>query len=662
MYSGCDENEANHYGVAIAVRTDLIKKGLISEPTCYNDRLMTIQVSGENIKTIVICCYAPTLNAPELTKELFYEHLGRIVGNVTKGDDIIIAGDMNARIGKSNFLWKNIIGKHGVGQRNGNGLQLLQFCSQYNLRVMNTFFQQKNIHKYTWQHPRSKQWHLLDYIIVRSHQTKKVLRCRVMRSAQCETDHRLVRAAIRFIPTIRKYANTKKPVIIDVHQLQDQDTRQRFQNKLESQELIRDLDVEQEWSNLKNAYLISANDSLGKRRVKRWDWFEESNQDIDSVLKKRHEAHMKHLANPNEQTKKKYANARKLCQKEVRCIKDQWWKKKMEELQTFIDENDSHSLYDGIKKIVGPVKKPLTIVKDAEGNEIKEKEKQLTRWNEHFQDVLNQPNTVQLCSLASIDPNLIAPNPDVFDGPPNQQEIKDAICQLKNRKSPGEDSIPAELLKAGGNVSVERLESLFQNIWKSKAVPQDWRNAVIVPLYKKGSKSECNNYRGISLLSVPGKVLTRIICNRLEPYLDKILRDGQCGFRRKRSTIDMIFSTRQLIEKSLEQQKALCLAFIDIKKAFDSVNREMLCTILKKVNCPPNLLAIIKSLHESTCAMVKYDGDLSKPFHVNTGVRQGCVLAPLLFLLYIHIIISRTIQEAKDGVHISYRNDSNLFN
>lgn len=124
----------------------------------------------------------------------------------------------------------------------------------------------------------------------------------------------------------------------------------------------------------------------------------------------------------------------------------------------------------------------------------------------------------------------------------------------------------------------------------------------------------------------------------------------------------MIFSTRQLVEKSLEQNTTLCLAFIDISKAFDSVNRDILFNVLKKMSCPETILSLLRSLHESTNARVRVDGDFSEPFNVTTGVRQGCVLAPLLFLLYIHCIIFNTMSDVDVGVHICHRSDSNLFN
>ena len=113
------------------------------------------------------------------------------------------------------------------------------------------------------------------------------------------------------------------------------------------------------------------------------------------------------------------------------------------------------------------------------------------------------------------------------------------------------------------------------------------RNAKIITLYKnKGDRSDCNNYRGISLLSIVGKVFTRVVLVRLQVLAESIYPESQCGFKSKRSTVDMIFSIRQLQEKCRDQQMPLYIAFIDLTKAFDFVSRQDLFHLLKKIGCP----------------------------------------------------------------------------
>ena len=117
-----------------------------------------------------------------------------------------------------------------------------------------------------------------------------------------------------------------------------------------------------------------------------------------------------------------------------------------------------------------------------------------------------------------------------LDEVPSRGEIKASVSQMNNNKAPGMDGITAEILKNGGEKMNNLLEQVIQSVWESE-VPQDWRDAILVSLYKKGSKSDCSNFRGISLLSIVGKLFSRIILNRLvRTIVNGILPESQCSF------------------------------------------------------------------------------------------------------------------------------------
>ena len=147
---------------------------------------------------------------------------------------------------------------------------------------------------------------------------------------------------------------------------------------------------------------------------------------------------------------------------------------------------------------------------------------------------------------------------------PTDQEIKKAIQKLKNEKAPGVCKIPAEVFKALQNEGLERLSKLIRCTWKQKSTPKDFKDGVIVPVYKKGDKSKLSNYRGITLLSVAGKILTTIIRLRLIDHYEKIIRSQQAGFRSGRGCINQIFNLWQCIEKRLRHGKSTLIAFIDL--------------------------------------------------------------------------------------------------
>ncbi len=151
---------------------------------------------------------------------------------------------------------------------------------------------------------------------------------------------------------------------------------------------------------------------------------------------------------------------------------------------------------------------------------------------------------------------------------------------MNNGKAPGKDGIPAEIYKALGPKAKQALHDILLSIWNEEEMPPDLRDATIVSLYKnKGSRSECGNYRGIALQSIAGKILARILLNRLV----KKISGSSVWILSGRSTVDMVFAVRQIQEKCLEQQMDLYAVFIDLTKAFDTVNREALWTILRKL-------------------------------------------------------------------------------
>jgi hypothetical protein len=197
------------------------------------------------------------------------------------------------------------------------------------------------------------------------------------------------------------------------------------------------------------------------------------------------------------------------------------------------------------------------------------------------------------------------------------------------------------------------------------SVPQAFKDAKISTLYKnKGERGDCNNYRGISLLSVTGKLLARILLSRLLAIAEDVYPESQCGFRSGRSTTDMIFTVRQLQEKSREQRVPLYMAFVDLTKAFDFVDRGSLFAVLKKAGCPPTLLALIESFHNGMQARVQFDGELSDEFPIKRGVKQGCVLAPTLFGIYFSYLLQMTDKHLHQscGVSLLTRGDGNFFN
>ena len=317
-------------------------------------------------------------------------------------------------------------------------------------------------------------------------------------------------------------------------------------------------------------------------------------------------------------------------------------------------------MYEGIKMATGKPTKKTAPLKTKSGEIIINKDKQMERWVEHYLELYSKENIVTQSALDSLDS---LPTLDILDSEPTAEELSKAIDALANRKAPGQDGIPPEIIKSGKGVLIEPLLELLCKCWQEGKVPQDMRNAKIVTLYKnKGERSDCNNYRGISLLSIVGKVFARVVLKRLQKLAERIYPESQCGFRSQRSTVDMIFSVRQLQEKCKEQNMPLYIAFIDLTKAFDLVSRKGLFQLLQRIGCPPKLLSIIQSFHTNMQGTISYDGGTSDPFTIKSGVKQGCVLAPTLFGIFFSMLLQHAFKNSKEGIYLHTRSDGKLFN
>ena len=169
------------------------------------------------------------------------------------------------------------------------------------------------------------------------------------------------------------------------------------------------------------------------------------------------------------------------------------------------------------------------------------------------------------------------------------QEVEETVQKLNSGKSPDMNILLAEFFHCVGLVLMGRLTTLLQTAWRTEAILEDWRNSLLVVLYKgKGHKNDCSNYRGISLLSVVGKILSRIIFRRINLHIaDNILP-----------------------EKCQKQRKDPFQMFIDLTKAFDTVNREALWLILRKLGCPEKLIFILKLFHYNMKTTLNVEGKL----------------------------------------------------
>uniref|UniRef100_A0A8C6LTA7 Reverse transcriptase domain-containing protein n=1 Tax=Nothobranchius furzeri TaxID=105023 RepID=A0A8C6LTA7_NOTFU len=170
--------------------------------------------------------------------------------------------------------------------------------------------------------------------------------------------------------------------------------------------------------------------------------------------------------------------------------------------------------------------------------------------------------------------------------------------------------------------------------WTSGAVPLDWQTGVVVPLFKKGDRRVCSNYRGIPLLSLPGKVYLGVLERRVRRIVEPQIQGEQCGFRPGRGTLDQLYTLRGILEGAWEFAQTVYMCFVDLEKAFDRVPRGALWGILREYGVPGPLIRAVRSLYDRCQSLVRIAGSKSGSFPVRVGLRQGCPLSPILFITF----------------------------
>ena len=661
IFAGRNDNQ-HQSGVAIMMSKEAFRALESWNPV--SDRIITARFYSKHIKTTIIQVYAPTNDADTDEKDRFYELLQQVYDRTPRHVILITMGDWNAKLGHQMEGENGVVGKHGLGSdRSDNGERFIEFCAANNMAITTTMFPHKDIHKYTWTSPDGRTRNQIDHIAVNGIFKRSVQDTRAFRGADVGSDHNLVVGNIRLklSGVVRKQGETTARKY-ELSKLKVPEIKQRFVLELknrfsclaetESDETGNDdtqsaESVEEKWSNIKKAFSDTAKSVLGHRQRKGKTWISAtswSNIDERRKLKKKMEETRSERI--RERRRIEYNEKSKEVKRSLRADKREWANALAREAEEAARNGNLKEVYEVTKTLCRDRPRRMNMVKDQDGKLLTTEEEIRHRWQEHFNNVLNRPEPVAPAVVYDRQPNEI----DVSDECITRQEIKQALKNMKNGKAAGMDSITTELLKADIETTACVLEDLFRAVWESEEIPEDWNCGLIVKLPKKGNLTDCGNWRGITLLSVPAKVMGRVIITRLYDAVDGLLREEQAGFRSGRNTVEHIFVLRNIIEQSLEWNASLYTCFVDYEKAFDSVHRETLWRIMHSYGIPSKFIRMVKLFYSNTkCAVIDGAGK-SEWFTVKAGVKQGCVMSGFLFLLVIDWIMCRTTEQGNTGI------------
>ena len=229
-------------------------------------------------------------------------------------------------------------------------------------------------------------------------------------------------------------------------------------------------------------------------------------------------------------------------------------------------------------------------------------------------------------------------NKTIFLTPATPREIYDIISAFDIKKSLGPNSIPVYILKISNNFFSDKLTDIINLSFKTGIFPDLCKLAKIIPIFKKDSPLLCENYRPISLLPIFSKIFEKVICERMYDFAEqnKLIYERQFGFRARHSTNHALISTTESIKSQIDQGNYVGGVFIDLQKAFDTVNHDILCEKLAYYGFRRNCQLLIRSFLSNRQQFVSINGFDSSKLDIKCGVPQCSTLGPLLFLLYIN--------------------------
>ena len=555
--------------------------------------------------------------------------------DIAHNDDVQEAVEANKRLSKDSVV--NDFGKY-----------LLNVCDAFGLSIVNGSIEYLCCGNFTYVSPNGCS--VVDYFILSNSLLNLVSRMSV--GERIESKHMPIELVLKCKTGSTPNKDVQTEIKIEKY-VWDKERATEYINSITSPPLqgllseaadLVDQDIDESLSKLTDAILTAGSCmkkviTVGKKTAQRW--FDKECYDGRKQLRK---LLRKFTANATAENREGYTKKR-------REYKDLLRQKKISHRSQLVQ-----SLHTNIKsptEFWGKIKSCMG--RKSASNNITPNE-----WFDHFNTLFNEP----LAANTHPPPELEFPqeeddmgiNIDSLEGEITEGEVFKAIRAVKNNKAAGPDGIIGEFLKHAAVPLVPYLVKLFNKLFESGSYPKSWTEALIQPLYKKGDQNKPDNYRGISLLNILSKLYSSILNDRINAWIEdqRRISENQAGFRKKRSTIDHVFTMYAIIKKQLLYHKKLYVAFIDFKKAFDCVDRDKLWHVLKNAGIKSNskMYGAITSIYNVVKAKVRTGNTHTDSFSCPRGVKQGEVLSPVLFSLFIEELSKEICAHGKHGIQL----------
>lgn len=541
------------------------------------------------------------------------------------------------------------VGPFGLGERNDRGDNLELFAETHQLVVMNTWFRQPPRRLYTWTSPKHRSDRIIrnqiDYILINKRFRNGCISVKTYPGADIQSDH------VPLVGTFRirkKRITSKKEKSFELRKLKDPTIREKVHHDINNiTNENSELDVEQEIENFKNVVKKAKENHLKPDQRKKKSWMTE---EILNLMEQRR----KQKQHPD-----KYKKIQKNIRKKIREAKENELKEQCEEIEFYQSRYDDFNVHRKVREATGRFRKKVCgKLIDEHGRLIIDKDEKKDIWKQYLEKLFNDSRNEQ------------EPNNNETSGPDIlKEEVRSAIKQIKQGKATGLDQIPAEIIKLFDEKRMQWITDIFNSIYRTGIIPKDWLKSEFITLPKKASAKTCEEHRTISLMSHLLKIFLKIIHKRIYKKCEEEIAPNQFGFLNAVGTREALFSIQVLVQRCRDVNCNVFACLIDYQKAFDRVKHDKMIDILKNTGIDSKDLKIITNLYWNQTAVLKIEGEHTDEVKILRGVRQGCILSPILFNLYSEHIFREALDNMDEGIpingirlnNIRYADDTIMF-
>jgi hypothetical protein len=660
---------------------------------------------GEIVKVHACSVYHPTTKLSQQKRLEFLDELDNLYDRLDKDDHILLAGcDTNSSIGTRNSSYchpdgtveendenREIIGPHGIDHINLAGIDLMNLMKAKNLAAATSFFKHKDYT--TWRsfsktnaereedgesidpNTRRQTQFQLDQCLTQKCNIRRILDARKIEGG-APSDHAPIKIVLRLATRMsRKKKKTrfsqktneskKKRIKIDWRLLRSKKARALYNHSIrEKLENINNGDNDNNNNNNTADYytkfvkvtIEAAEENIAGEGRKSKDWFKLSEDILNEAIRARN-----HWAGIWRQTsmtgaRQKFREARSNLKSKIKTAKRRWHEKQAEEIHDM--KFDPKSAWAATREVQagfdGHYSAQSDIKMKMENNEMaKNDSDNADVMGKHFSKVFNNHRPIDLTVLEELEQRETI---ESLGHPPTEAEFKKALWKMANGKSPGESGITPEAIKGLDFTHSNIMFEFLTLYWTDTEIDyNEWHRNSLCALRKPGKGkdySDPNNWRGICLAEIPAKIQSSIISDRLLHHLERVGIETQYGCVPGKGCADALFAIKTALQIRKQHGKNTWAVFVDLVKAFDTADHQLLFKILKKYGIPDTLITVIEKMYNDSVVVFKI-GKEEREVPYRIGVKQGDNMAPVLFI-YLMNAVAETLSNKWDFNKLEY--------